>query len=182
MNNTKTKKELIMTVALEEFAEFGYHATSVNTIAKKANVSKGLLYNYFENKEDLLTEIIFGGLKVLSDIFDPDKDGILNENEFEFFIDKVFDILKENIGIWRLYFSLLMKSGVQEIIKEPMYQYLEPFMKTLNEYYKRQGKKNPEIWSVFFGSVLDGVSIDFISEPELYPLEEIKKLIINILK
>lgn len=182
MNNTKTKKELIMSVALEEFAEFGYHATSVNTIAKKANVSKGLLYNYFENKEDLLTEIIFGGLKVLSDIFDPDKDGILNENEFEFFINKVFDILKENIGIWRLYFSLLMKSGVQEIIKEPMYQYLEPFMKTLNEYYKRQGKKNPEIWSVFFGSVLDGVSIDFISEPELYPLDEIKKLIINILK
>lgn len=182
MDNTKTKKELIMSVALEEFAEFGYHATSVNTIAKKANVSKGLLYNYFESKEDLLKGVIFGGLKILSDIFDPDKDGVLNEDEFEFFIDKVFDILKENIGIWRLYFSLLMKSGVQEIIKEPMYQYMEPFMKTLNEYYKRQGKKNPEIWSVFFGSVLDGVSIDFISEPELYPLEEIKKLIINVLK
>ncbi|RLD52739.1 MAG: hypothetical protein DRI94_02125 [Bacteroidetes bacterium] len=36
-----------MTVALEEFAEFGYHATSDHTIAKKADVSKGLLYNLF---------------------------------------------------------------------------------------------------------------------------------------
>ncbi|RLD52738.1 MAG: hypothetical protein DRI94_02120 [Bacteroidetes bacterium] len=75
-----------------------------------------------------------------------------------------------------------MKSGVKEIIKEPMYQYMEPFMKTLNDYYKKQGKKNPEIWSVFFGSVLDGISVNFISEQELYPLEDIKKLIINILK
>jgi len=55
-------------------------------------------------------------------------------------------------------------------------------MKTLNDYYKKQGKKNPEIWSVFFGSVLDGISVNFISEPELYPLEEIKKLIIKVLK
>jgi len=182
MDNKKTKKDLIMSVALEEFAEFGYHATSVHTIAKKANVSKGLLYNYFESKEDLLKEIIFAGLKILSDIFDPDKDGVLTEDEFEFLIEKVFNVLKENLGIWRLYFSLLMKSGVQEIIKEPMYQYMEPFLQILNNYYKRQGKKNPEIWSVFFGSVLDGISVNFISEPELYPLEEIKKLIINVLK
>ena len=182
MDTKKTKKDLIMTVALEEFAEFGYHATSVHTIAKKADVSKGLLYNYFESKEDLLKEVIFGGLKTLFDIFDPNKDVVLTEDEFDSFIDKVFDVLKENIGIWRLYFSLLMKSGVQEIIKEPMYQYIEPFMKTLNDYYKKQGKKNPEIWSVFFGSVLDGISVNFISEPELYPLEEIKKLIINVLK
>ena len=45
------KKDLILTTALKIFAEEGYHASSVNKIADKANISKGLIYNYFDSKE-----------------------------------------------------------------------------------------------------------------------------------
>ena len=48
------KKDLILRTALIVFAQEGYHASSVNKIADKANISKGLLYTYFESKEDLL--------------------------------------------------------------------------------------------------------------------------------
>ena len=47
----KQKTELIMETALELFAENGFHATSMSQIAKKAGISKGLAYNYFENGE-----------------------------------------------------------------------------------------------------------------------------------
>ena len=50
------KKELIMEVSLELFAENGFHATSISKIAKKAGISKGLAYNYFESKKDILDE------------------------------------------------------------------------------------------------------------------------------
>ena len=52
------KKDLILRTALIVFAQEGYHASSVNKIADKANISKGLIYNYFESKEDLLRNII----------------------------------------------------------------------------------------------------------------------------
>ena len=178
----KEKKELIMNAALEEFAEYGYHATSISSISKKAKVSKGLLYNYFNSKEDLLKAIMINGLDVLTDVFDPNKDGFLTEDEFDFFIDKVFYLLKKNIRFWKLYFSILMKSGVVELVKEPLLEYMEPFYKTLVDYYQRHGKENPHAHAFLFGSMLDGVSINFIMEPEMYPLEDIKKLIIEKFK
>ena len=65
-NDIRTqKKELIMNVALELFAENGFHATSISQIAKKAKISKGLTYNYFESKKEILDEIIKKGFDSL---------------------------------------------------------------------------------------------------------------------
>ena len=52
------KSQLISEKALELFAEHGYEATSISMIAKEAGVSKGLIYNYFSSKEEILKEII----------------------------------------------------------------------------------------------------------------------------
>ena len=34
----------------------GYYATPISDIAKQAGISKGLLYNYYRGKEELLSE------------------------------------------------------------------------------------------------------------------------------
>ena len=51
----------ILEAALHVFAEEGYHSASISKISKYAKISKGLLYNYFESKEDLL-KILIGSL------------------------------------------------------------------------------------------------------------------------
>lgn len=43
---------------MEAFAEKGYAATRVEEVAKRAGVSKGLLYLYFKTKEDLFKAVI----------------------------------------------------------------------------------------------------------------------------
>lgn len=48
----------ITAAALEAFAEKGYAATRVNDVAKRAGVSKGLLYLYFRTKEELFKAVI----------------------------------------------------------------------------------------------------------------------------
>ena len=171
-----------MLSALELFAENGYYPTSVNDIADKAGISKGLLYNYFSGKEDLLKAIIVNGLQDIIEIFDPNKDGFLTDDEFEFFIDQIFEVLKNNIRFWRLYYSLLMKSEVVNIIKEPMAEFMSPFLNTLTDYYKRHEKENPVANAIFFGSVLDGITLNYITDPELYPLNDLKKLLKEKLK
>lgn len=47
------KRERIINAALEEFAQKGYKNASTNEIVKKANISKGLLFHYFNNKKGL---------------------------------------------------------------------------------------------------------------------------------
>lgn len=47
------KRERIINSAMEEFSLKGYKNASTNEIVKKANISKGLLFHYFENKKRL---------------------------------------------------------------------------------------------------------------------------------
>ena len=52
---TKTK---ILNSALELFARKGYSNTSISDIAKSAGISKGLAYNYFESKQNIIESVI----------------------------------------------------------------------------------------------------------------------------
>jgi hypothetical protein len=74
------------------------------------------MYNYFESKEDLLTEIINRSMHNLAGYFDPDRDGRLSEEEFELFIRKLFALLRENPTFWRLFYQLLMQSEVRKLL------------------------------------------------------------------
>lgn len=53
LNLEPEKKERILNAAMKEFAQKGYKNASTNEIVKEANISKGLLFHYFNNKKDL---------------------------------------------------------------------------------------------------------------------------------
>lgn len=61
MNQTE-RNELsrarILMHASAEFAEHGYHGASVNRICEKGKVSKGLMYHYYKEKDDLYLSCI----------------------------------------------------------------------------------------------------------------------------
>ena len=57
------RRQEIIYAALELFVSKGYAATKVTDIAKKANMSTGLMFHYFESKEKLYEEIIRMGLE-----------------------------------------------------------------------------------------------------------------------
>jgi AcrR family transcriptional regulator len=108
------KRNLIMDVALEHFAKAGFHATTINHIARHAGISKGLMYNYFSSKEELLSELIKRSVNEIYSNFDIDRDGYLSEEEFEVFIRKVYLLLREKRSIWRLLFQLMMQREVMD--------------------------------------------------------------------
>lgn len=57
--NLDEKKRLtILNAALEEFSTHSYNDASINTIVGKSNISKGSLYQYFEDKKDLYLYLI----------------------------------------------------------------------------------------------------------------------------
>ena len=73
----------ITEAALAAFAEKGYAATRVDDVARRAGVSKGLLYLYFKTKEELFKAVIRSfvvpRIEALTDIIDSSE---LSSEEF----------------------------------------------------------------------------------------------------
>lgn len=57
------RRQEIIYAALELFVNKGYASTKVTDIAKRANMSTGLLFHYFESKEKLYEELVRIGLE-----------------------------------------------------------------------------------------------------------------------
>jgi len=144
-----------MDVALYLFANKGYHATTITNIAKHAGISKGLMYIYFESKEDLLSGIIGKSVSEIYNYFDLNRDGYLTEEEFEFFIRKLGRILNEKQTFWRLFFQVLMQNEVRE-------QFLNSFLGT--ESMVRSGKELKN--GIFISNIMKMITEYFVRKKE----------------
>ncbi len=172
------KRQLIMNTALELFANHGFENTSVSDIAKAAGISKGLLYNYFHSKEDLLENILNQGIDEMMSYIDINKDGVLESYELEIYIDKSFRMLNENRTFWKLFYSMSLQSSVFKVIEKRINELFEPVMKLMVNYFTSAGYENPFIEAVFFQSLLDGIAFAYVLKPDIYPFEVIKKELI----
>lgn len=176
------RKKQIMDVALELIAEEGFGKVSISKIAKKAEISKGLMYNYFKSKEDLIVEIMLTAFYELADIFDPNKDGELTNEEMHYFIDKIFDVLKSNIRAWRMYFMVLFQPEVYKLVEPKLMQLLSFFFETASAYFVKEGYEDPEAEMRIFGALLDGVALHYVMDPLHFPLEGVKKKLHSMYK
>ena len=89
-------KEKILKAGFELICEKGYHNTNTAEIAKAANVSTGIVYQYFNDKHDILIEsiqtygnaVIYPMMQILENDF--------NINNLEIAIRKIVDSLINN--------------------------------------------------------------------------------------
>ena len=64
----KEKRDRILNVSIEEFANNGFENTSIQQIAKKSGISVGSVYKYFENKETLFSMVVHEGMSSLEEL------------------------------------------------------------------------------------------------------------------
>ncbi len=153
------KRTLIMDTALQHFANEGFHNTTISHIAKHAGISKGLMYNYFKSKEELLDRIINRSMDDIFSHFDPDHDGYLTEDEFEMFVRILCNHIRENLSFWRLFYQLLLQKDVRERFLESyigtstsiqkLYtgdgmSAIGDFAKLMQDYFARKKDNKPE--------------------------------------
>ncbi len=180
------KRRLILSTALELFALKGYHSTPISLIAKKAGISKGLMYNYFESKEDLLKQLFISVSDEIGVMLDPDNDDEIHDDEATAFIDLLFSSLKNN----RQYWQLLVQISLQPEVSESFMSYLAEgstlkSQQMFDNFLKRKNLNKPE-YAILVTSLLKGFVLQYITAPSFYPDHEIesfknylKKLIIN---
>ncbi|WP_434509960.1 TetR/AcrR family transcriptional regulator [Desulfitobacterium sp. AusDCA] len=63
------KRERIINAALKEFTRSGYERASTNEIIKEANIAKGSLFSYFNNKKELYLFLLDYLLEIIDKIY-----------------------------------------------------------------------------------------------------------------
>ena len=176
----ESKRNLIMESALKLFASHGFFDTTVNMISKDAGISKGLMYNYFKSKEELLRSVVLQGINKFLVLFDPDHDGVLTKSELKYFIEETFRTIQNDVQFLKIYFSVLSQPQVLKIVGDKFWEIINPALKMLEDYFKSNNFKNPEIETRFFGAMMDGICIHYIIDPDNFPFEEIKQKVIEL--
>lgn len=65
------KRDAVIQAGYELFCRKGYYQTNTAEIAKQAGVSTGIVYSYFQNKEDILLQVVAWYLAGLKEKFGP---------------------------------------------------------------------------------------------------------------
>src|SRR4249920_3091839 len=87
-------KESIKEKARELFFSYGIKSVSMDDIAKMAGVSKRTIYEFFEDKNELVNEIVQDLVRSYSDLFRSSQSTAQNA------IDEVIKQDDELLGIW----------------------------------------------------------------------------------
>ncbi len=113
------KRSDIACSCMELLLEHGIKNLTISQIAKTAGVGKGTIYEYFENKEDIVFEIITMFIteheKKLFEITDQN---ISTKNKLFHFFYLIHEAenSKKQLNIYREFLAISMTSGTQEMV------------------------------------------------------------------
>nr|WP_312579894.1 TetR/AcrR family transcriptional regulator [Sedimentibacter sp.] len=123
------KEKLILNSACELFSEKGYSATSTNEIAKKAGVSEGTIFRYFNTKNHILKGLLVQLIElVVENIAIPPIEKILqnedSKDDKEIFKEIIMDRMELVHNNFKLFKVIVSESMFHEDIKEIIYSKL----------------------------------------------------------
>ena len=175
----KERVVLIKETALRLFSVYGYHQTSISLIAKEAQISKGLMYNYFESKEALLKAIFQDLSERMINLLDVNHDNKLSREEIVGCIDTYITILKEENEKWRLFIQVSMQKEVLNILmSEANHKMTLRFQQMIISYFIENGSTNIESDMLLVSSLLKGFAMQYVFAPEIFTesvIEEFKQ-------
>lgn len=178
----ENRKLQIMQAALELFAREGYHGSSVAQIARYARISKGLLYNYFSSKEELLDSILALGIEKFQQILEEIQDELDTPEELMIFIHGGFEIIRREPEFYRLLFTVIVQPGVKEASKNHYLETLEHLTRDIAFYFEAKGDPNPLEKSILLRNIIDGVGLSYMMAPETIDLAKLEKIIFELFK
>lgn len=168
----------IMEAAFKLIASQGYESTSISQIAAAAGVSKGLMYNYFESKEDLLEKLVSNamneGESAITKLIKEDP-AVTLKNMFTWF----FKELRERPEHWRLMTELTFRIDKFKFVHEMATEKMKGYTSFITDLLKQLKFPNPEDEAKLLGALFDGIAIQYLVIREDYPLNEMEKYLIE---
>lgn len=151
------KKANILKAALELFAKEGYRTTSTSKVAQLADVSEGLIFRHFKNKEGLLEAIINQGEEKAQQLFAE----VIQANDPKTVIRNFLDISnklstnKEEADFWKLQYKIKWE------LEAYSHQKMAPVHQALTTAFRELSYAQPEKEASLMILYLDGIATQF---------------------
>lgn len=85
LNLPEDKRTVITNAAIDEFAEYGFEAASINRIVANGGISKGSFYQYFEDKMDVFKFLLDAAANEKTQFFKGKHPPGLGQGVFDYF-------------------------------------------------------------------------------------------------
>ncbi|MED1785118.1 TetR/AcrR family transcriptional regulator [Brevibacillus fortis] len=175
-------KDKIHAAAMTLFIKKGYHATSIDDVAKQAQISKGLLYNYYKGKEELLAAMVQVRIEEVKEVMEAATQLATPYEQLRHIVEGALDNVYERPDVYRFYLNLQTQPEDDRV--------LASYREQLNEESRRQfevqcqifqqlGVKEPRLRSLYFSSALQGAMLMMTTYPDGFPVEEMKEQMIR---
>jgi AcrR family transcriptional regulator len=178
----RTKKQLekkreetrgaILGSALDLFAKNGYSSTTADSIARKAGVSKGLIFSYFKTKQDILLGVIDEGMQKALSGLNPVSNAKSPEDRLVKLISAWVETIKTQPMYVRLLLQLHLHDEFRGILNERGIEFINLYLGKLRDVFRDLGSNNPDLDCYLLGAAMDGFSLNYSATPELFPIDE----------
>jgi hypothetical protein len=64
--------------------------------------------------------------------------------------------------------------------KKDLQDIVNPLLNIIKKYFKKEGVVNPKMEARFLASMLDGIAMNFVLEPEGYPLNVMQQKVLRM--
>jgi AcrR family transcriptional regulator len=171
-------REKILSAALELFAMQGYDSTSIESIAKKAGISKGLVYNYYESKNDIL-QAIFEDVMQHGEVITNKYKAVKNGYErMRGVVSEIFKMIRENPEYMKLLFVISLQPSIMENTKEFTKEMYRRNQEYISDIYGELSKKDP--YNAFIlDALIDGIILNYIRYGSRYPIDALEQKILT---
>ena len=141
------RQDLIRSSAMLEFGDNTFKKTSADAIAKRANISKGLLFHYFKDKRELYLYLFHYALEVCI---------------------KKYMMITYDFGETDFFLALEMGQAVK---MDMVRRYPGLFRFVMRAYYERDSILSPHLRKGL-NSLLESTSRDFLARMDLYKFKD----------
>jgi len=186
LKQNKIEREKILSAALRCFLKNGYAATSIDVILKEYGRSKGNIYYYFKNKEEIFIELVKMWQQETSEkILEVQEEYKTIIDFLPAFIEGFFRHLQQNHEHLRAQVEFFSISSHNEKIKDTLRE-LEKKRYKILEKYKSDFKSNNDyeifvnwLFCMFAGIIMQSILNDKLVTVQFRNL--IKQIAINTL-
>ena len=173
-------KDKILNAALQLFAKNGFHETSISQIALAAAVSKGLMYNYFKSKEELLLAIIDHASEGMFEIAEnmapnPAEAPQSYQQVLDHFLRQFAAFLKTNEDYLSFQLSLLFQPKLKNLVQGPLQSRADHLLLTTEQMFHAAHIEHAAYTARRFLAELDGITLHYLSVFKDYPLDHMLK-------
>lgn len=155
-------KEKILHSSMKLFGQRGFEQTSVNAIAKDAQISKGLIYNHFKTKEDIVEGVVNMLMEHGDTILTPNEGLESPEKQLKSIIDETFKWMQKESELMAWMLPMAFQIGRYPFVTHMVATKIKTTISKSEELFTKLGFEQPKMEAWYFGAIIDGIAMDQI--------------------